>query len=79
VTASLDIIDPAIRDVNFGSMTISDAIEQIGRLQSNGRPVVPVRFHDEVAWMVVGFGDNARKQRGQVVIKYSWETKIVLT
>lgn len=55
MTASLDIIDPAIRNVNFGSMTIRDAMEQIGRLQSNGRPVVPVRFHDDVAWMVVGY------------------------
>jgi cytochrome P450 len=52
---SLELIDPAIRDVDFGSLTITDAMEQIGRLRSSGRAVVAVRFHEEVAWMVVNY------------------------
>jgi cytochrome P450 len=55
MTHTLDAIDPALRDVDFASLTISDAMEQIGRLRASGRPVVPVRFHQEVAWLAVSY------------------------
>jgi cytochrome P450 len=52
---SLDLIEPELRDVDFGSLSITDAMEQIARLRASGRSVVPVRFHQEVAWMVVNY------------------------
>jgi cytochrome P450 len=52
---SFDIVEPSIRDVDFGALTTTDALEQIDRLRANGHPVVPVRFHDSVAWMVLGY------------------------
>lgn len=52
---SLALIEPELRDVDFGSLTITDAMEQIARLRAQGRAVVPVRFHEEVAWMVVNY------------------------
>jgi cytochrome P450 len=55
MSPSLELIDPDLRNVDFGSLNISNAMEQIGRLRDSGRAVVPVRFHDEVAWMVVSY------------------------
>jgi len=52
---SLDVVDARLRDVDFGSLTITDVMEQLGALQASGPPVVPVRFHDEVAWLVVSY------------------------
>jgi cytochrome P450 len=34
---------------------MTDAVEQIDRLQLNGRSVAPVRFHNEVAWILLGY------------------------
>ena len=56
---SLDIVDPAIRDVDFGSLTITDTMEQLGRLRDTGKKVVPVRFHEETAWVVLDFDSVA--------------------
>jgi cytochrome P450 len=55
MSASLALVDPRIRDVDFASLTITDVMEQLETLQASGPPVVPVRFHDEVAWLVVGY------------------------
>ena len=51
----LDAVEAELRDVDFGSLTIPDVIEQLGRIQASGRSVVPVRFHEEAAWVVVGY------------------------
>src|SRR5579862_3732180 len=52
---SFDIVEPSIREVDFGALTTTDALEQIDRLQASSRAVVPVRYHDSVAWMVLGY------------------------
>src|ERR1700732_4005762 len=51
---SFEIIGPSLRDVDFGSLTITDVLEQIDKVRSSGQTVVPVRFHNDVAWMLVG-------------------------
>jgi cytochrome P450 len=55
MSIALDAIEPSLRSVDFGSLTIIDVMEQLGRLRSSGRPVMPVRFHNEVAWLVVDY------------------------
>jgi cytochrome P450 len=55
MSSSLAQLQPELRDVDFGSLTITDAMEQIARLRDQGHAVVPVRFHEEVAWMVVNY------------------------
>lgn len=50
-----EAVAPSLREVDFGSLTLPDVMEQLGRLRESGRPVVPVRFHQEVAWVVVSY------------------------
>jgi len=42
----LDVVEPALRDIDFGSETIAGAVEIMNALQDSGREIVPVRFHD---------------------------------
>lgn len=51
----LDLIEPSLRDVDFASLTIPDVMERLGALTASSRSVIPVRFHKEVAWAVVGY------------------------
>ena len=48
-------VDPSLRDVDFGSLTITDTMEQLARLRDSGQQVAPIRFHNEVGWVVVGY------------------------
>lgn len=54
-TDDLSAVEPSVQDMDFGAQTITNAIEQMNRLRDLGRSVVPVRYFDKVAWLVVGY------------------------
>jgi cytochrome P450 len=53
--SGLDVVDPNLRDVDFASLSIPDVMERLEELRSRGSPVVPVRFHQEAAYVVLGY------------------------
>jgi cytochrome P450 len=55
MTSVLDVVDPALREVDFASLTVTGVMELLNQLRDSGRPVVPVRYFDKVAWVVLGY------------------------
>jgi cytochrome P450 len=50
-----DAIEPAFRDVDFASLTIANTMEKLGQLRDSNRAVVPIRFHEEVGYVVLSY------------------------
>jgi pulcherriminic acid synthase len=53
--SALGAVESSLRDVDFASLEIPDVMERLSELRARGEPVVPVRFHEEVAWIVLGY------------------------
>jgi cytochrome P450 len=54
-TNGLDLVEPALRGVDFASMTVTGVMEILDGLRDSGRSVVPVRYFGKVAWTILGF------------------------
>ena len=49
-----------MQDVDFGSDLIPDLPERLARLYREGHRVVPVQYHGDRAWMVLGYREVAK-------------------